>query len=59
VGRSFREAPEIDGVVELPTDIPSGTFARVEVVGALGPDLVARHPGGPRHRHGAVEPAES
>ncbi|MCC6436964.1 MAG: 30S ribosomal protein S12 methylthiotransferase RimO [Acidimicrobiales bacterium] len=41
VGRSFREAPEIDGIVELPSDIPVGSFATVRIVDALGPDLVA------------------
>jgi ribosomal protein S12 methylthiotransferase len=40
-GRSHREAPEIDGIVQLPTRIPVGSFARVQVVDALGPDLVA------------------
>ncbi len=41
VGRSHREAPEIDGVVELPADLAVGTFVDVEVVDAMGPDLVA------------------
>jgi ribosomal protein S12 methylthiotransferase len=41
VGRSHREAPEIDGVVHLPVDLVPGTFAKVEVVTAEGPDLVA------------------
>jgi len=39
--RSFREAPEIDGIVEVPHDLPVGAFATVRVVDALGPDLVA------------------
>jgi ribosomal protein S12 methylthiotransferase len=42
VGRTYREAPEIDGVVALPPDLPAGTFAQVTVVGALGPDLEAQ-----------------
>jgi hypothetical protein len=41
VGRTHREAPEIDGVVQLPEDLAAGTFERVRVVDALGPDLVA------------------
>ena len=41
VGRTTREAPEIDGVVELPGDLTVGSFADVEIVDALGPDLVA------------------
>ena len=41
VARSTREAPEIDGIVEVPVDLPVGEFADVEIVDALGPDLVA------------------
>jgi ribosomal protein S12 methylthiotransferase len=41
VGRTHREAPEIDGVVLLPDDLPVGTFVAVEITEALGPDLVA------------------
>jgi ribosomal protein S12 methylthiotransferase len=40
-GRSHREAPEIDGIVQVPTDLAVGSFVDVEVVDALGPDLVA------------------
>ncbi len=40
-GRSHREAPEIDGVVLVDAALPAGEFATVEVVGALGPDLIA------------------
>lgn len=39
--RSHREAPEIDGVVQVPGELEPGTFHRVRVVDALGPDLVA------------------
>ncbi len=45
VGRSHREAPEIDGVVSLPAELPAGSFATVTVTGAAGPDLEARPPG--------------
>jgi ribosomal protein S12 methylthiotransferase len=41
VGRTYREAPEIDGVVTVPTGLEVGSFAELEVVGALGPDLIA------------------
>ncbi len=41
VGRTHREAPEIDGVVSLSKDLPAGTFHSVSVTGALGPDLEA------------------
>jgi ribosomal protein S12 methylthiotransferase len=40
-GRSHREAPEIDGVVNLPETVAPGRFVKVEVVGAAGPDLDA------------------
>ena len=39
--RSYREAPEIDGIVTVPDHLPVGSFARVEVVDADGPDLSA------------------
>jgi ribosomal protein S12 methylthiotransferase len=42
VARSHREAPEIDGVVQVPTNLGVGTWAQVEVVDAIGPDLVAQ-----------------
>ena len=41
VGRTHREAPEIDGVVGIPHELAVGEFATVTVTGALGPDLVA------------------
>ncbi|QXC62516.1 30S ribosomal protein S12 methylthiotransferase RimO [Aquihabitans sp. G128] len=41
VARSHREAPEIDGVISVPEDLPAGTFATLTVTGALGPDLEA------------------
>ncbi len=40
-GRTVREAPEIDGIVTVPGDLPVGLFAQLTVVGAEGPDLVA------------------
>ena len=41
VGRTHREAPEIDGVVEVPETLAPGTFADVTVTSAAGCDLVA------------------
>ena len=46
--RSYREAPEIDGVVAIPTSAAVGEFTDVVVVDALGPDLVAELAGDPR-----------
>ncbi len=39
--RSYREAPEIDGIVAVPLGTPVGSFVDVVVTGADGPDLVA------------------
>jgi ribosomal protein S12 methylthiotransferase len=41
IGRSHREAPEIDGVVVIDETIATGSFASVEIVDALGVDLIA------------------
>ena len=41
VGRSHRETPEIDGIVEVPESLAVGGFHRVTVRGAFGPDLEA------------------
>jgi ribosomal protein S12 methylthiotransferase len=41
VGRSHRETPEIDGIVEVPEALAPGTFHDVTVTAAFGPDLVA------------------
>ena len=44
VGRSHREAPEIDGIIEIPDDLGVGQMVTVSIVGANGPDLVAVTP---------------
>jgi ribosomal protein S12 methylthiotransferase len=49
-GRSVREAPEIDGVIQVPDDLAVGRFHLVDVTGALGPDLVAEATGDPAGR---------
>ena len=41
IGRSHREAPEIDGIVALPPHHTPRQFATVTVTGAAGPDLEA------------------
>ena len=41
IARSTREAPEIDGIIEVPADLAVGQFHDVSVVDAMGPDLVA------------------
>jgi ribosomal protein S12 methylthiotransferase len=40
-GRTFREAPEIDGVVSVDSNFGIGTTHDVRVFDAIGPDLVA------------------
>jgi ribosomal protein S12 methylthiotransferase len=39
--RSHREAPQIDGIVRVPESLTTGSFAKVRIVDAEGPDLVA------------------
>jgi ribosomal protein S12 methylthiotransferase len=41
VARSSREAPEIDGVIEVPATLAVGQFHTVRIIDAMGPDLVA------------------
>jgi ribosomal protein S12 methylthiotransferase len=38
VARSHREAPEIDGVVTVPVDLPVGALMPIRITGAEGPD---------------------
>lgn len=42
IARSHREAPEIDGIVQVPQSLVPGSWAQVEVVDAIGPDLVGQ-----------------
>jgi len=39
--RSHREAPEIDGIIEVPDSLAVGMFHRVNITNAAGPDLEA------------------
>jgi ribosomal protein S12 methylthiotransferase len=41
VARSHREAPEIDGIIEVPASLAPNSFVMVEITGAAGPDLDA------------------
>ena len=41
VGRSYRDAPEVDGLVLLEGDFAPGDFVRAKVTQALAYDLVA------------------
>ncbi len=41
IARSYREAPEIDGVIAVPDHLTVGQFHTVKVTDALGPDLEA------------------
>jgi ribosomal protein S12 methylthiotransferase len=45
IARSFREAPEIDGVVQVPDTLTVGEFYEVMVEQVFGPDLVAAQDG--------------
>ena len=41
LARSYREAPEIDGVIAVPEQLAVGQFHTVRVTDVLGPDLMA------------------
>jgi len=41
VGRSYRDAPEIDGLVMIQNPLPTGEIVRLKVTGALVHDLIA------------------
>jgi ribosomal protein S12 methylthiotransferase len=41
VARSHREAPEIDGIISVPTDLEAGAIVPVRITGAEGPDCSA------------------
>jgi ribosomal protein S12 methylthiotransferase len=40
VGRSYRDAPEVDGTVLIEGDVPTGTMVPVRITGALPYDLI-------------------
>ena len=41
IARSFREAPEIDGIIKVSSHLPVGEFANVKIVEAIGTDVLA------------------
>lgn len=41
IGRSYREAPEIDGIIHVPKSLEVGTFAKVLITESEGPDCTA------------------
>lgn len=41
IGRSWAQAPEIDGIVRLPEELKTGQFVDVQITNAQGPDLSA------------------
>lgn len=41
IGRTHREAPEIDGIVQVPMRLEVGSIHALEVLDAAGPDLIA------------------
>jgi ribosomal protein S12 methylthiotransferase len=47
VGRSYRDAPEIDGMVILPGDLPVGEIVATRITGAMEYDLIAEVEPGP------------
>lgn len=40
IARSYRDAPEVDGVVLIQKELPIGTFARVKIAQAMEYDLI-------------------
>lgn len=42
IGRSYRDAPEVDGLVIVPTAIPVGTFVKVKITQATTYDLIGQ-----------------
>jgi len=42
IGRTYRDAPEVDGVVLIQKEIPPGDFARAQITGAMEYDLTAQ-----------------
>lgn len=41
VGRTYRDAPEIDGLVLMPGEMTAGSFVRARITGAMEYDLLA------------------
>jgi ribosomal protein S12 methylthiotransferase len=58
-GRTYREAPEIDGIVNLPDSAPVGSFVEVVITGADGPDLLGQVADGSENAVDALASAAS
>ncbi|RYG44135.1 30S ribosomal protein S12 methylthiotransferase RimO [bacterium] len=56
VGRSFRDAPEIDGLVFVPGKVEPGTIFRARVTGAEHYDLYAERIGAPASTRRSLQP---
>jgi ribosomal protein S12 methylthiotransferase len=56
LGRSYRDAPEIDGMVLLPGELPVGEVLPARITGAIEYDLIGeverRAQGGKRRKRG-------
>ena len=57
--RSYREAPEIDGIVTVPSHLAVGSFVEVVVTDSDGPDLTAMPVGDGPNDAGALAAAAS
>jgi ribosomal protein S12 methylthiotransferase len=42
IARSYRDAPEVDGIIIVDKELPVGNFARVQITGAIEYDLLAK-----------------
>ncbi len=51
VGRSYRDAPEIDGTVTVPGGFPAGEMIEVRITGASAYDLIGSPAGSARKKH--------
>ncbi|CAN5436706.1 30S ribosomal protein S12 methylthiotransferase RimO [soil metagenome] len=56
IGRSFRDAPEIDGLVFTPGKVEPGTMFRAQVTGAEPYDLYAERVGAPASTRRSLQP---
>jgi ribosomal protein S12 methylthiotransferase len=55
LARSHREAPEIDGVIRVPRRLATGSWVQLDIVDAVGPDLV----GLPANGKGQIGPGSA
>jgi ribosomal protein S12 methylthiotransferase len=51
VGRSYRDAPEIDGMVVVPGDLPVGEIVPIRISGAMPYDLTGEPAGLQNYGH--------